>query len=92
MEENTRIVENFILNEKLEKLSHLVRKSLEENRPKAWIDNEEFCKQLSISKRTAQTYRDKKIISYSQIGSKVYYKSSDVEALLERHRIKSDAL
>lgn len=78
-----------ILLERLDKISSQIRKTAYENQPKQWIDNAELCKQLSISKRTAQTYRDKKLISYSQVGSKILYKSADVEAFLLKHHIKS---
>lgn len=52
-----------------------------------WLDNQEFCVLLKISKRTAQNYRDKGIVAFSQIGSKVYYKLSDVHDLLESNRL-----
>jgi uncharacterized membrane protein len=38
---------------------------------------------MNISKRTAQTWRDEGIISYSQVGSKIYYRMSDVQKLLD---------
>ena len=75
--------------ERLDKISSQIRKTTYEAQPKQWIDNKEFCKQLNISKRTAQTYRNKKLIGYSQIGSKILYKSTDVDAFLQRHHIKS---
>jgi len=46
------------------------------------IDNTEFIKRMSISKRTAQNWRDKGKIAFSQIGSKIYYKLSDIDNLL----------
>ena len=60
---------------------------LKENLPKErFIDNAEFLKRMSISKRTAQTWRDEGIISFSQIGSKIYYKMSDVDKMLKEHQ------
>ena len=47
-----------------------------------FIDNQEFLIMMKISKRTAQTWRDEGKISFSQVGNKIYYKLSDVEALL----------
>ena len=38
---------------------------------------------MNISKRTAQTWRDEGLISYSQVGSKIYYRMSDVQKLLD---------
>lgn len=50
-----------------------------------FIDNLEFIQVMNVSKRTAQTWRDEGIISFSQIGSKIYYRMSDVQALLDKH-------
>ncbi len=50
-----------------------------------WIDNQEFCLLLKISKRTAQNYRDRGNIPFSQVESKVYYKLADVHQMLEKH-------
>lgn len=47
------------------------------------IDNQEFIDLLKISRRTAQTWRDEGIISFSQVGSKIYYRMEDVEELIE---------
>ena len=50
-----------------------------------WLDNQELCQLLKISKRTAQHYRDCNLISFSQVGNKLYYKLSDIEQLLLSH-------
>ena len=49
------------------------------------IDNDDFINLMKISKRTAQTWRDNGAISFSQIGSKIYYKTHDIEDLLHKH-------
>lgn len=54
-----------------------------------WLDNVELMKLLKISKRTAQHYRDNGLISFSQVGNKIYYKLSDVEELMKKHYNKS---
>lgn len=54
-----------------------------------WLDNQEMMQMLKISKRTAQHYRDSGMISFSQVGNKIYYKLSDVEELLKRHYNKA---
>jgi hypothetical protein len=48
-----------------------------------FLDNQEFLQLMNISKRTAQTWRDEGIISFSQVGGKIYYRMSDVEKLLD---------
>lgn len=66
------------------------RLTAKEKEPKEkWLDNQEFMHLMKISKRTAQHYRDSGIISFSQIGSKIYYKLSDVEELLNKHYNKA---
>ena len=47
-----------------------------------FFDNGEFMKLMNISKRTAQEWRNKKIILFTQVGNKIYYKLSDVKKLL----------
>jgi hypothetical protein len=52
-----------------------------------WMDNQDVCMILKISKRTLQHYRDNRIIPYSRIGSKCYYKVSDIEKILSESEI-----
>lgn len=47
-----------------------------------FFDNQEFMKLMNISKRTAQEWRNKKIIYFTQVGNKIYYKLSDVKKLI----------
>jgi MerR family transcriptional regulator, repressor of the yfmOP operon len=54
-----------------------------------WLSSEEVCNLLMISKRTLQTYRDLGTLPFSQVGRKIYYKSSDIDDYLEAHYIKS---
>ena len=61
-----------------------------EKEPKEkWLDNQEFMQLMKISKRTSQSYRDNGIISFSQVGAKIYFKLSDVEELLKAHYNKA---
>ena len=48
-----------------------------------FLDNQDFLQLMNISKRTAQSWRDEGIISFSQVGSKIYYRMSDVQKLLD---------
>lgn len=54
-----------------------------------FLDNQQFLQLMNISKRTAQSWRDDGIISFSQVGSKIYYQMSDVQKLLEKHKHKA---
>ena len=55
-----------------------------------WLSSEEVCYLLMISKRTLQSYRDRGILPFAQIGRKLYYKASDIQAYLELHYIKAN--
>ncbi|MDX6182380.1 helix-turn-helix domain-containing protein [Flavobacterium sp. Fl-77] len=48
-----------------------------------WLDNQEVCLIMNITKRTLQTYKDKGLLSFSSLNRKNYYKLSDVQALLK---------
>ena len=48
-----------------------------------WLDNQEVCLMMNITKRTLQSYKDKGLLPYSKLNRKNYYKLSDVRALLE---------
>lgn len=47
-----------------------------------WLDGEDVCCLLHISQRTLQTLRDNRLIGFSQINRKFYYKPGEVERLL----------
>ena len=59
----------------------------EESKHTEWLHNGDVCRLLGISKRTLQHYRDTRVLPFSQIGHKCYYKREDVERLL---CVKSD--
>lgn len=56
----------------------------DEKRMSKWLDNQDVCVILGISLRTLQTYRDSRILPYSKIGHKMFYKPEDVEELIVR--------
>lgn len=78
-----------------EKLKQSLKNLLEETNKinsnkeeKEWLDNQEVCQLLDISLRTLQTYRDKKLLPYSQIEHKCFYKTKDIEKFIEKNKIK----
>ena len=80
---------NEILNQ-LEAIKTEVRNSVRPTESvDKWVDNEEASKLLKVSKRTLQTYRDSGEISFSQTGSKIYYRKSDIEEFLQKHYHKA---
>jgi len=50
-----------------------------------WIDIQEACFLLKISKRTLQKYRSEGMLPYSQINGKIYFKAKDIENHLENN-------
>lgn len=52
-----------------------------------WLDIQETCQLLKVSKRTLQAYRDKGILSFSQIGGKIYFKAADIDEHLKYHYV-----
>lgn len=55
-----------------------------------WLDHENVCMILSISKRTLQNYKDQKLIPYTRISRKSYFKFSDIENFLNNKKRCND--
>lgn len=53
-----------------------------------FMDNPKFMELMNISQKTAQLWRDKGVIGYSQIGNKIYYRVSDIKELLDNNHVK----
>lgn len=51
---------------------------------KKWLDNQDVCDILNISKRTLQTMRDNGTLSYTQINHKMFYKPEDVARVINK--------
>ena len=52
-----------------------------------WIESVKIPKILGISQKTWQTYRDRRIIPFAQIGSKIFVKRADLENFMQSHYI-----
>ncbi len=55
-----------------------------------FIDNARFMQLMGISVKTAQSWRDSGLVSFSQIGNKIYFRVSDIKELLEKNHRKSN--
>ena len=53
-----------------------------------WLDNQDVCQILNISKRTLQTYRDNGTLPFSQINHKMFYRADDVERVINNLKTK----
>lgn len=74
-----------ILDSFLEELQYIKTKleSFDKTDSDKWLTNDEFCKLLNISHKTAQSYRDKGYVTFSQIGNKIHYRMSAVNEFLD---------
>lgn len=48
-----------------------------------WLNGQDVCLILNISKRSLQTLRDSRMLAYTQINRSMFYKPQDVEKLIE---------
>ncbi len=74
---------NNELKDLLELTENTTRKYTPIFREEKWLDNQEVCLMLGITKRSLQTYKDKGLLPYSRLNRKNYFKLSDVQALLQ---------
>ncbi|MDD4514633.1 helix-turn-helix domain-containing protein [Massilibacteroides sp.] len=73
---------------KIDEISRYVKEH-SESQHEGWIDNHDVCKYLNISTRTLQRLRSQKLINFSIIRGKTYYKLSEIERMLDENLIKS---
>jgi hypothetical protein len=84
--------------EELEKLTNAIfeiKDSLvkrdEEEFSSSIIESKKIPKLLGISPKTWQTYRDKGVIPFIQLGAKIWVKRIDIENFLNNHYINKTA-
>jgi hypothetical protein len=53
-----------------------------------WIDGYEVMSLLKIKRGTLQKLRDSKTLPFNRLNDKMYYKTSDVEALLNANNLQ----
>lgn len=74
------------LMERLEKFSRSVDALCERNGGKEmgkWLNGQDVCMILNISKRTLQSLRDNGRLAYTQINRTMFYKPKDIEKLIQ---------
>ena len=83
-----------ITREDLNEFRSLLLKDLKEiiqskpQQTKQWLKSNEVRKLLNISPGTLQNLRINGTLSYTKIGSIMYYDNSDIEKLLQENKIK----
>lgn len=53
-----------------------------------WLESEPAREMVGVSQKTWANWRKKRVIPFSQLGRKLWYKRADVEAFLESNLIK----
>ena len=69
----------------IEEKADMLCKRQEDLGLKKWLDNQEVCDILGISKRTLQEYRAKGLLPFGRIKNKLFYKPEDVEKVLQSY-------
>ena len=77
-EECAMKIERFI--QRVEDIPHLKRVK----GTGGWLDHQDVCLKLKISKRTLQTLRDNGTLAYTKIGNRTYYLPEDVERIVTK--------
>ena len=72
---------------------HLLDTSIAAHRPtivtESYLTGEEVMELFSLCPRTLQNYRDRRVLPYTTIGSKILYPRSEIEKILNRNYRKS---
>jgi hypothetical protein len=66
----------------LTEMVQTLHKDHRDKRLEKWLDSQDVCHILNISKRTLRTYRDMGKLPFSKVIGSIYYKPEDVEKLL----------
>lgn len=83
-----KIIDEKVLNMIREKIIDLHEKTKLQKRRSLgeWLDNQDVCLLLNVSLRTLQSYRDRRLLPFSMIGHKCYYRNSDVMGFIESRK------
>lgn len=73
----------------LNEVKELIKAKAQEEVDGQWLESNKARKMLGVSPKTWQTYRDTRVIPFSQFGRKIYVKRGDIEAFLQSHTIKN---
>lgn len=71
----------------LQELKTILIEKSESERASEWIESVKIPKLLGITRKTWQVYRDKRMIPFSQVGSKIFVKKADLDKFLNSHYI-----
>jgi hypothetical protein len=72
------------LKQRLDEICQILSEMNKKRFTEQFLDNDEFVSFLGISKKTAQAWREEGVIRYAQLGKKIYYRLSDIEAMFDK--------
>jgi hypothetical protein len=75
--------------EDLQQVKELLTKKNTDEVENEWIESVKARKMLGVSPKTWQTYRDRRIIPFAQIGRKILVKKADLDAFMQDHYVSS---
>ena len=72
-------------------LQNILREVQQAKRPadETILDDVDLREFLKISKRTCASLREKRLITYSKIGGKIYYRLEDVLKYIAKNRVEA---
>lgn len=73
----------------LQEMKELLKVKSADEISSQWVESTQARKELGVSAKTWQTYRDRRIIPFSQVGRKIYVRRSDLQKFMEEHYITS---
>jgi hypothetical protein len=79
------------IKQRLDEISLTLKQKQRTEPDQIWYDNQEFLQIMNISKRTAAYWRTEKVVAYSQVGNKIYYRLSDIMDLLHKNIIPANS-
>lgn len=68
-------------------IKEMLNRKIQDEINSQWVLSTDARKELGVSQKTWQTYRDNNVIPFSQFGRKIYVKRSDLNAFLDSHRV-----
>lgn len=74
----------------IQDMKELLIKRNKEEAGNEWIDSVEARKMLGVSPKTWQTYRDRRVIPFAQIGRKILVKKADLDTFMREHYISTE--
>ncbi|MDH6311184.1 hypothetical protein M2451_004115 [Dysgonomonas sp. PFB1-18] len=74
----------------LEKVERCLKEETKDSPMWMWVKSEDARQMFGVSRKTWQTWRDRKYIPYSQFGQKIYFHLDDLNSFMVEHKIQTN--